>query len=79
MTRDEVAQKLRVSVRTVSAYVAAGILSKPARLGRKPLWAEEVIARDVERNRAKRLNGLADVERTSATQAKRSPGRPRKL
>ena len=79
LTRDEVAQKLRVSVRTVSTYVATGVLSPPARLGRKPLWPEDAIARDIERNRETRCDVPADFKRVSNAYAKRGRGRPRKV
>ena len=83
LTRDQVAQKLRVSVRTVSTYVANGVLSPPARLGRKPLWLEDVIARDMERSRAAPGGGGGEqtgkVRKGAAKREKRGRGRPRKL
>ncbi len=39
----EVAQRLRVSLKTVDAWQKLGKLPKPRKLGRKRLWPESVI------------------------------------
>jgi len=41
ITKDQVAELLRVSVRTITTYMNQGLLPAPVRLGRKLLWNEE--------------------------------------
>ncbi|MBW7923454.1 MAG: helix-turn-helix domain-containing protein [Burkholderiaceae bacterium] len=78
LTREQVAARLHVSVRTVSTYVKQGLLSPPARLGRRPLWTEGCIEDDVERARCSAGAEKAEVARTDPKRIKRKPGRPRK-
>lgn len=71
LTIQEVADMLRISVRTVRNYVADATLPKPFRLKRKPLWQLEDIQRALAESRGKAV---------PATQpSKRPRGRPRKL
>lgn len=70
LTKNDVAVLLRVSVRTVTTYMAQGLLPQPRQLGRKLLWDESALVQVIERS-APPVNRPA----TSGT-AKR--GRPRK-
>lgn len=79
LTREEVAQRLRVSVRTVCEYVARGVLSPPARLGRKPLWTEYQLALDVERSIVARGAERDAVRRIDPRRTQARRGRPRKF
>ncbi len=45
LTKREVADLLRVSIRTISNYMAGGLVPLPKRLGRKILWEEEELIR----------------------------------
>jgi len=47
MTKAELASMLRVSVRTVTSYMAQGLLPQPLRLGRKLLWEEGAVVQFV--------------------------------
>lgn len=42
-TKDEVAHQLKCSKRTIDNWVASGILPKSIPLGRRSLWAQDVI------------------------------------
>ena len=41
ITKEQVAELLRVSVRTITSYMNQGLLPTPVRLGRKLLWDED--------------------------------------
>jgi predicted DNA-binding transcriptional regulator AlpA len=43
LTKVELATLLRVSVRTITTYLAQGRLPQPLQLGRKLLWREDVV------------------------------------
>jgi DNA-binding transcriptional MerR regulator len=43
MSRDETASLLRVSVSTISLFVARGLLPEPIRIGRRYWWSRDVI------------------------------------
>lgn len=40
LNKDEVAQLLHVTVRTITSYMTKGLLPEPRRLGRRLLWDE---------------------------------------
>lgn len=48
LTKDELAAMLRVSVRTVTAYMSKGLLPQPLQLGRKLLWNEEAVIQFIQ-------------------------------
>lgn len=70
LTKNDVAVLLRVSVRTVTTYMAQGLLPQPRQLGRKLLWDESALVQVIERS-APTVNRPAN-----SGPAKR--GRPRK-
>ena len=70
MTKQEVAEKLRVTVRTITTYNKNGLLPAPRQLGRRLLWLEADL--DV------RISAQANIRPALSTPAKR-PGRPRKV
>jgi len=72
LTKEEVAEILRVSVRTVTDYMSKGLLPVPKRLGRRLLWDEQELLRTVD-GAMRNSRFLLPL----ATTAKR--GRPRKL
>lgn len=43
VTKAELATLLRISTRTITNYVTAGTLPKPAKIGRKALWAKDTL------------------------------------
>lgn len=43
LTKSEVAEKLRVTVRTISSYNKSGLLPLPRQLGRRLLWLESEV------------------------------------
>ena len=71
LTKQEVADVLRVSVRTLSEYMSKGLLPAHRRLGRRLLWLEADIFHCVQSsmNHVNRSPDNAPVRR----------GRPRKL
>jgi|GEM_PF-6375187 len=42
-TKDEVAHQLKSSKRTIDNWVASGAMPKPIHIGRRALWAQEII------------------------------------
>ena len=71
LTKKEVAEVLRVSVRTITEYNAKGLLPQPKRLGRILLWDEDEVIQKVS---------LAGVDRKATDTTVRAPrGRPRKM
>lgn len=48
LTKDELAEMLRVSVRTVTTYMGQGLLPKPLQLGRKLLWEEAEVVQFIQ-------------------------------
>jgi len=70
MTKQEVAEKLRVTVRTITSYTKNGLLPPPRQLGRRLLWLETEL--DV------RILAKTSVLSIASGPAKR-PGRPRKV
>lgn len=48
MTKDELASMLRVSVRTVTTYMAQGLLPQPLQLGRRLLWDHGAIVQFIQ-------------------------------
>lgn len=71
LTKAEVANLLRVSIRTVTAYTSSGLLPLPSRLGRRLLWDE---ARLLQAINAEKSHG----EIRGFHQTHPSRGRPRK-
>jgi predicted DNA-binding transcriptional regulator AlpA len=66
ITKDEVAGLLRVSVRTISAYMSQGLLPQPLQLGRRLLWDESALTEFIQQPVVKQP-------------VARRRGRPRKL
>lgn len=48
MTKQELARTLRVTTRTIEAWVASGLLARPLYIGRRALWPREAIVQLVE-------------------------------
>jgi len=48
MTKDELASMLRVSVRTVTTYMAQGLLPQPLQLGRRLLWNQSAVLQFIQ-------------------------------
>ena len=71
LTKQEVADVLRVSVRTITDYMAKGLLPAHKRLGRRLLWIETEIFQCVQ------LSSNHSVRTMENEPVKR--GRPRKL
>lgn len=69
LTKNELAEMLRVSVRTVTTYMSQGLLPQPLQLGRKLLWDESTVVQFIQPRPV--------VSNRSAKLARR--GRPRKL
>jgi len=69
MTKSELADMLRVSVRTITAYMGKGLLPQPVQLGRKLLWDEAVVHKFIQPKPA-----FAKL----VIPAKQGRGRPRK-
>lgn len=71
LTKKEVADVLRVSVRTITDYNSRGLLPKPKRLGRILLWDEDEVLQTVS---------FAGADRkTTDTTVTAKQGRPRKV
>jgi excisionase family DNA binding protein len=70
LTKQEVADVLRVSVRTVTTYMKNNVLPEPRKLGGKLLWDEDELHRRIKFSAPS--EGLPELQR-----AKR--GRPRKV
>lgn len=70
LTKNDVAVLLRVSVRTVTTYMAQGLLPQPRQLGRKLLWDESALVQFIERS--------APTVNRPATSVPAKRGRPRK-
>lgn len=66
LTKNEVADVLRVTVRTVTTYMSQGLLPQPLQLGRKLLWDEAV------------LGQFLQPKPVPAAAKPRKAGRPRK-
>jgi predicted site-specific integrase-resolvase len=73
LTKNEVAEVLRVTPRTVTTYVRQGALPVPVRLGRRPLWAQDDLERAIQASR----HPQAAAEPFAP--APRRRGRPRKI
>lgn len=43
LTKMELASMLRVSTRTISNYIRAGVIPEPVKIGRKALWSRAVL------------------------------------
>lgn len=72
LTKSEVAEKLRVSVRTITEYNNKGILPRPKRIGRLLLWEEGELFERV-------MNSGENVVDTGQTPQPKRRGRPRKM
>lgn len=48
LTKNELADVLRVSVRTVTTYMSQGLLPQPLQLGRKLLWDESAVIQHLQ-------------------------------
>ncbi|WP_410505692.1 helix-turn-helix domain-containing protein [Janthinobacterium sp.] len=70
MTKQEVAEKLRVTVRTITSYTKNGLLPPPRQLGRRLLWQEA----ELDMRISERTNVVF-----AAVAPARRPGRPRKV
>lgn len=70
LTKNDVAVLLRVSVRTVTTYMAQGLLPQPRQLGRRLLWDESALVQVIERS--------APTVNRPATSGPAKRGRPRK-
>ncbi|MYM71652.1 helix-turn-helix domain-containing protein [Duganella sp. FT134W] len=70
MTKQEVAEKLHVTVRTITTYSKNGLLPPPRQLGRRLLWLESELDN--------RILGMASMVPVAVAPSKR-PGRPRKV
>lgn len=68
LTKKEVAEVLRVSVRTVSTYMQQGAIPSPKKVGGILLWHEEELHRKIVHSSA-----------TAAVQEAVKRGRPRKI
>jgi excisionase family DNA binding protein len=71
LTKKEVAEVLRVSVRTITDYMSKGLLPAPKRLGRILLWDEDELIGAVSSINAGREGAPAS--------SRASRGRPRKV
>lgn len=71
LTKDEVAETLRVSVRTITDYMGKGLLPQPRKLGRRLLWSDAELFNWVDAMRK-----TETPTRRSVTQKR---GRPRKV
>jgi predicted DNA-binding transcriptional regulator AlpA len=69
MTKDELASMLRVSVRTVTTYMAQGLLPQPLQLGRRLLWEQGAVIQFIQPKPVLANNSSGPVKR----------GRPRKV
>lgn len=72
LTKKEVAEVLRVSVRTITEYNSKGLLPRPKRLGRTLLWEESELFAKVS------CTGMHRKD-TEALPVRASRGRPRKV
>lgn len=70
MTKQEVAEKLRVTVRTITTYSKNGLLPSPRQLGRRLLWIESELDHRI-------LSKVTDAPINSGPLKR--PGRPRKV
>lgn len=70
MTKQEVAEKLRVTVRTITSYTKNGLLPPPRQLGRRLLWLETELDAQISEKMS-----VVSVVVTPV----RRPGRPRKV
>jgi excisionase family DNA binding protein len=43
LTKSELASMLRVSTRTISNYIRAGVLPEPVKIGRRALWSRATL------------------------------------
>lgn len=73
LTKQEVADILRVSVRTISDYMSKGLLPAHKKLGRRLLWVESDVFQCVQMSSAQ-SQPQPQLERGLAKR-----GRPRKL
>lgn len=71
LTKKEVADLLRVSIRTISNYMVDGLIPVPKRLGRKVLWDEDELIWWISLNK-----GCAPKKVASPPVSR---GRPRKI
>jgi len=62
MTKAELARTLRVTTRTVEAWVESGTLAKPLHIGRRALWPKEAIVALLEEKFRKAQSSRADIE-----------------
>ena len=69
MTKQEVAEKLHVTVRTITSYTKSGLLPSPRQLGRRLLWLESELDNRI-------LSAMSPTSVVAATPKR--PGRPRK-
>lgn len=71
LTKDEVAETLRVSVRTITDYIGKGLLPSPRKLGRRLLWSDAELFVWIDAMRK------AEISTRASVTPKR--GRPRKV
>jgi len=64
MTKAELARTLRVTTRTVEAWVEKGTLAKPLYVGRRALWPKEAIVALLETKFRNAQNIHSDVDLT---------------
>lgn len=69
MTKQEVAEKLRVTVRTITTYSKNGLLPPPRQFGRRLLWLETELDKQI----------LGKVDVSPVVPEPKRPGRPRKV
>ena len=72
LTKQEVAEVLRVSVRTVTDYMSKGLLPSHKKLGRRPLWSEAEIFLCIDSSPVHHAGGHVEAQPVRR-------GRPRKL
>lgn len=75
ITKDQVAELLCVSVRTITVYMNQGLLPTPVRLGRRLLWDEDKLGEFLA-SKALLASMLTNVPALPPVKARR--GRPRK-
>lgn len=73
LNKDELAKLLHVTVRTITSYMANGLLPQPRRLGRRLLWDEVALQRFMAESSLP-----ADSRAVSPQLARTGPIAPRK-
>lgn len=72
LTKDEMAEKLKASKRTIENWTAQGLIPSPVHIGRRALWVEDAI--DAWLHQKARLNTPSGMG-----EGKQKRGRPRVL